>query len=138
MDRLENQDVAAYTAPGLLPGLLALLMLAMGATLLMRSLRRAGTQTISWAATGVLGPAPGRALLTIGLCILFGTVLVGHGLPFWAAAALFVTASILLLRPNVDGQRIHARGILAAVLTGLGAGLAITAFFQWVFLVRLP
>ena len=79
-------------------------------------------------------PPPGRAALVIVLCVLFGAVLVGHGLPFWLAATLYVTASILLLRR----QRADAKAAAVAALIGLGAGGAITLVFQQIFLVRLP
>ena len=135
MDRLERQDVPAYTAPGLLPGLLGILLLTLGAVLLVRSLRRgvegAGA---AGALTNLLGPAPGRALLVMGLCVVFGAVLLGHELPFWAAAAMFVTTMIVLLRRGGGGLRSGA----SALAIGLEAGFAITAVFQQIFLVRLP
>ncbi len=129
MDRLEDQDINPYTIPGLLPGLLGAVLLMLGALLAMRSLRRP--------AAAADAPALGlRTALVIGLCVVFDTVLVGHGLPFWAASALFVTVSILAL-----GRRERAfSGLEAgkAAAIGLGAGAAITAVFQWLFLVRLP
>ena len=142
MDRLENQDVPAYTAPGLLPGLLGILLLALGAVLMVRSVRRgvgAGVRA-GGLLVGALGPAPGRALLVMGLCVLFGAVLVGRGLPFWGAASLFVTAAILLLRLGPEGGRraVDARGVLSAASIGLATGAAVTAVFQQIFLVRLP
>ncbi len=133
MDRLEDQDVPPFGAPGLLPGLLGLALLVMGGLFAARSLRR-GALTVPVRPTVA---APGRALLVIGLCVLFGTVLVGHGLPFWAAAAGFVTIAILLLRQG-DRPAIGLRAILSALAVGLGAGLGITLVFQQVFLVRLP
>src|SRR6267154_368231 len=39
-----------------------------------------------------------RLLLVLGLCLTFGVVLVGHGLPFWLAAAIFVSTAILSLQ----------------------------------------
>ncbi len=139
MDRLENQDVPSFGAPGLLPGLLGLLLLAFGGVLLTRSLQRGGRR-----AGGVrhafLGAAPGRALWVIGLCVLFGGGLVGRGIPFWASSAAYVAVATLSLRLGPDGRRarIGPAAVLAALGTGLGAGLAITLVFQQIFLVRLP
>ena len=135
MDRLENQDVPPFAVPGLLPGLLGVGLLLLGAVLMGRSLRR-----------GALHPAAatpregwGRAALVIVLCVLFGTVLVGHGLPFWLAAAVFVTVAILLLQPGAAGRpRFGARGVLLAAVIGLCSGGAVTLVFQRIFLVRLP
>ena len=131
MDRLESQDVPPFAAPGLLPGLLGIGLLLGGGVLLARSLRRGTART-----TETAPPARGRAALVIALCVLIGGVLVGHGLPFWLAAAMFVTGSILLLQPG--GAAPGARRILAAAAIGLGAGGAVTLVFQQVFLVRLP
>ncbi len=132
MDRLENQDVPPFAAPGLLPGLLGIVLLLMGALLAVRSLRRFGSGPA--VGDGLLGPAPGRALGVIGLCVLFGGGLVGHGLPFWAAAALFVTVAILFLRPGP----LRPRAMAFAATIGVGAGVGITLMFQQLFLVRLP
>ncbi len=132
MDRLESQDVPPFAAPGLLPGLLGIGLVLLGGVLLARG-RGGGDTSV---ATSRLG---GRGLLVVALCVLFGAGLVGHGPPFWLAAALFVTAAILLLQPALAGERrFGPRRILVAALIGLGAGGAVTLVFQQVFLVRLP
>jgi len=95
MDRLESQHINPYTVPGLLPGLLGIAMLLLAALLAWRAV---------WA--GALSPAARvhrpiepsvvkRIALVIGLCLVFAVGLVGHGLPFWVAAAIYVTTAIL-------------------------------------------
>jgi len=75
----------------------------------------------------------------LGLCLAFGIGLVGHGLPFWLAAAIFVSATISILQyPQRRAEGQVVRGIVTALVIGLGAGLAITLVFQEFFLVRLP
>jgi hypothetical protein len=139
MDRLENQDVPVFGAPGLLPGLLGVLLLVFGGILLTRSVQRGGLRPRG-ERRNLLGAAPGRALWVIGLCVLFGGGLVGRGLPFWAASTVFVTVAILSLRLGPDGRRrrIDPAAVLAAAATGLAAGLGIMLVFQQIFLVRLP
>lgn len=138
MDRLEKQDINPYTIPGLLPALLGIAMTILGALLAARSWRH-----------GLLaaGSAPAdrggrkRLLLVLGLCLTFGVVLVGHGLPFWLAAALFVTVAIVSLQARQGaaiGQQVNVRSVVSAAAIGLGAGFAITLVFQELFLVRLP
>ena len=82
-----------------------------------------------------------RLALVLGLCLAFGVGLVGHGLPFWLAVVIFVTASILSLqyqqRPATESP-IKLRQFAAATAIGLGAGIAITIIFQDFFLVHLP
>jgi hypothetical protein len=140
MDRLEDQDVPGFAAPGLLPGLLGITLLLLGGIMLFRSVRAGGlARGPAGPPGGLLGPAPGRAAGLIGLCVLFGGGLVGHGLPFWAAAAMFVTSAILFLRRGPGGEwRLGPRAMGFALAIGLGAGLVITLLFQQIFLVRLP
>src|ERR1700682_2591219 len=109
MDRLEKQDINPYTIPGLLPGLLGIAMTILGGLLALRSWRP------HLLASRVSGAPVNRAeqkrlLLVLGLCLAFGVGLVGHGLPFWLAAAIFVTAAILCLQyqqRKSAGERLH-------------------------------
>lgn len=140
MDRLEKQGINPYTIPGLLPGLLGIAMTILGALLAARSWR---PHLLASTANGV--PADRaerkRLLLVLGLCLTFGVVLVGHGLPFWLAAAIFVSTAILSLQyqqRKSSGQKPSARMVVTAVAIGLGAGIIITIVFQEIFLVRLP
>ena len=136
MDRLKSQGINPYTIPGLLPGLLGIAMMILGALLAIRSLGE-GARTPLAAAPG--GPAGGyrQLILTLALCLVFAGVLLGHGLPFWLAAAIFVTVSILALHRQQAAQS-KRREIATAVCIGLCAGGAITLIFQVLFLVRLP
>ena len=80
-----------------------------------------------------------RFLVVLCLCLAFGVGLVGHGLPFWLAAAFYVSATIFVLQyPRRRAANQILRGAGVAVLIGLCAGLAITLVFQEFFLVRLP
>ena len=139
MDRLEKQDINPYTIPGLLPGLLGIAMTILGMLLAARSWR---PHLVASANNAPLHRAERkRLLLVLGLCLAFGVVLVGHGLPFWLAAAIFVTVAILSLQyqqRKSTGQELTVRRFVTAAAIGLGAGIAITIVFQEIFLVRLP
>jgi hypothetical protein len=142
MDRLKNQDINPYTIPGLLPGLLGIAMIILGALLAARSWRP-GLLASHAAAENPSdrGTERKQLLLVLGLCIGFGVVLVGHGLPFWLAAAIFVTIAILSLQARqrkAAGEKLSLRTFVKTAAIGLGAGLAITIVFQELFLVRLP
>jgi hypothetical protein len=140
MDRLEKQDINPYTIPGLLPGLLGIAMTILGALLAARSWRP-GMFASSANRAPVNRAEAKRLLLVLGLCLAFGVGLVGHGLPFWLAAAIFVTAAILSLQhrqEKSDGRTSSLRKFITAAAIGLGAGVAITIVFQEIFLVRLP
>ena len=140
MDRLERQDVNPYTVPGLLPGLLGIAMILLGGLLALRSWRR-GAFVHESARPGFDHATARRIVLVLGLCVTFGVVLVGHGLPFWLAAAIFVgTAIVTLQRPKrlAAGRKLTLRELLFAAVLGFGAGGAITLVFQQLFLVHLP
>lgn len=141
MDRLENQDINPYTIPGLLPGLLGIAMTILGALLAIRSWRPHLMRSTAADDTPANPAGRKRLALVLGLCLAFGVGLVGHGLPFWLAAAIFVTAAILSLQYQ---QRTAAepdfgiRQVVTATAIGLGAGIVITIIFQELFLVHLP
>ena len=140
MDRLEQQDVNPYTVPGLLPGLLGIAMMLLGSALAVRSWRQGVLRQAVPASPQGAG-SRWQLWLSIGLCVAFDIGLVGHGLPFWLAAALFVTVAILSLQHaqrKAAGLRLTARAVISAIAIGLGAGGAITLVFQQIFLVRLP
>ena len=141
MDRLERQHINPYTVPGLLPGLLGLAMILLGAVLALRSWRRGA----------LLDPAPKpaphqreerrRIWIVTALCVGYGVLLVGHGLPFWLASAIYVTGSILILQRmsrDPEVRRFSAAVLIKALLIGLGAAVITHVVFQELFLVRMP
>lgn len=140
MDRLESQHINPYTVPGLLPGLLGIAMIVLGSLLALRSWRRGalGAQRVPFRLDT---PEHRRIALVLALCLTFGIGLVGHGLPFWLAAAIFVSVAIVALQlpqRRAAGERIGFRRVAIATVIGLCAGGAITLVFQQLFLVRLP
>lgn len=140
MDRLEHQDINPYTAPGLLPGLLGIVTMLLGVLLALRSWRRRAAHTHD-AEHPTSAAEKKRIALVIALCVAFAVGLVGHGLPYWGAAAIFVTVAILSLQHvqrKAAGQSLTAKAVLKALVIGLGAGIVITLVFQELFLVHLP
>lgn len=128
MDRLANLGVKPFSAPGLLPGILGVFIAALGLTILLRG-KTIGGEAIEWR----------RLLLPIALCLGFAAGLVGHGLPFWLAAWIFVALMIWTLQYK---ER-RAKGELGRLATvslsiGLAAGVAVSLVFQELFLIRLP
>jgi hypothetical protein len=125
MDRLEQQHINPWTIPGLLPGLLGVVLALFGLVLALRA-PRDGVEA---------GPLElWRAALAVALCLGFAGGLVGSGLPFWAAAFGFVFLAILLFEwPDRGAAALPRAGLVAAATTAL-----VTLVFQEVFLVRLP
>jgi hypothetical protein len=140
MDRLERQDINPYTVPGLLPGLLGIVMILLGVLLGVRSWQRGGGRP-GGARLHVDRATVRRLATVVALILVYSVVLVGHGMPFWLASALYVTVSIVTLQQPqraAAGRRLSWRDALFAIAVGLGSGLAITYVFQDLFLVRLP
>jgi hypothetical protein len=141
MDRLESQGINPYTVPGLLPALLGIAMLLLAGLLALRSWRRGALLADASKAPRFDGAVARRIGLVVALCVVFGVVLVGHGLPFWLAAAIFVSVAIVSLQQpmrRAAGRGLGLRDVVVAAVIGLGAGGAITLVFQQIFLVRLP
>ena len=139
MDRLEQQGVDFYGAPGLLPGLLGIVMILFGAAVALR--REPVAVSAEEAAERRYRLQPGRLALVIGLCLTYSIVLIGHGLPFWLASALVVSVAILVLQHpqrKEAGQRLGVRAVGFAVLVGLFAVVTAMFVFQNFFLVHLP
>ena len=137
MDRLAQQGVPAFAAPGLVPGILGLLITAAALAIVLRSLRRGALQAGPAAAGSSF--TPGKTLAALLLCLGFAGGLVGHGLPFWLAASLYLFVHIALLQlPERRAAGQVGRGVLFAAAVGLGAGVGIALLFEHVFLVRLP
>lgn len=137
MDRLEHLKVSVYSAPGLLTGILGIALGIMGAILLLRAVRAGALQQAVWPR---FHPRDHWRLLTgLALCLIFAIGMVGSGMPFWLAAALFIAVFMFVFQ--FEDRRANGtlpRGALFAVAYGLICGAAIHYVFQELFLVRLP
>ena len=141
MDRLESQNINPVTVPGLLPGLLGIGMLLLGTVLALRSWQRGAAHRAV--------PPPGaleheqhkRVWVAIALCVAYAGFLVGHGLPFWLASTIYVTAAILVFRRiSLDPieRRLTLLSVLQALVIGAAASVVTWLVFERLFLVRLP
>ncbi len=137
MDRLEKQGVQWFAAPGLVPGILGLAILGAALVIVIRSMRRLARGEAR--APAVDGASFGRTALTLGLSFAFAVGLVGHGLPFGVAAALYLFLHVFLLQlPERRAKGEAARGALVAAAVAVSVATAVTLVFQELFLVRLP
>jgi hypothetical protein len=136
MDRLADRGVAAWSAPGLTPGVVGLLMIVLAAVLAWRARRLSDT------AADAAPAAPGwarRTLAAVVLCVLFAGVALGHGLPFAVegAAFIFIFATLFSWREWRAESRI-GRGLAQTLAVAVLAAAFIAWLFESVFLVRLP
>ncbi|MEO8508947.1 MAG: tripartite tricarboxylate transporter TctB family protein [Betaproteobacteria bacterium] len=143
MDRMQQQGALLYTAPGLWPGVIGLLIAMLGGILVWRSVRRA--HAIGWAARNavdtVLVPAS-RFALAAAMFFVYSLLLVGRGLPFWLGTGLFVTVFIFVFRRADQASGAGAgtpRGDAILALTcGVVTAIVIPLLFEQLFYVRLP
>jgi hypothetical protein len=141
MDRLERQDINPYTIPGLLPGLLGILLILLGGLLCARSWSRGGLTHGAAQAVASGTQSHGRIALVLALCLAYAVGLVGHGVPFWSSSSLYVFVTILALQHHARrnaGEKLNVRALLVTAAIALSAGITITLVFQQLFLVRLP
>jgi len=141
MDRLESQNINPYTIPGLLPGMLGIAMILLGGILAGRSYLRGALAHAREPFTEHQRETRKRVWTVIALCSIYSVVLIGHGLPFWLASALFVTGTILIMqRMSLDPEerRLTPRVWIKALVIGVLAAVITQLVFQELFLVRLP
>ncbi|HET8744644.1 MAG TPA: tripartite tricarboxylate transporter TctB family protein [Ramlibacter sp.] len=141
MDRLEHQNINPVTVPGLLPGLLGIAMILLGAIMGVRSWRRGALVKPLPPATALQREERKRVAIAVALCCGYGIVLVGHGIPFWLASTVYVVASILIfqrLSEDPADRRLTARVWAKAFVIAVAASVVTWLVFEKVFLVRLP
>ena len=141
MPRLENLGVNPYTVPGIVPGILAVMILLLGAILAIRATAAGGWRlslTREAAAGLARNPAARRFLLAIALCCGYAAGLIG-AVPFWAATFVFVLLFIIVFewQSGTESAR-RLRGIAIALIEAVLVATVVTGVFQYVFLVRLP
>lgn len=126
MDRLERYGATFYSAPGLVPGLLGMVILGLGMLLGLRALRAGALQS---------GPATrwgwGNTPAVLALCLVYAVGLIGR-VPYWLATFIFVTAFIMAFEYPAR------RRMAWAPVYGAATSLIVTYLFEFVFLVRLP
>ena len=144
MDRLTSLNIPPSTAPGVVPGLLGLGIIVFGMVL---AVRRTSTLMAapSFAASEVEAAKADepldwkRILLSWALCLAYGGLLLGRGIPYWALTVAFLFAHILLLdESDRVPARLTMRRTLSAAAIALLVATAVALVFRYIFLVRLP
>jgi hypothetical protein len=142
IDRLENLGINPWSIPGLLPGVVGVLIILLAGALAWQSRHAAAPEEAEPAAAP--GPlAAGRewrrTLAAAAMCVLFAGVSLGRGLPFAAEAATFIflfTSVFSWSQWRAEGRVLRA--LATTLVTAILASLLISWLFESVFLVRLP
>jgi len=144
MPRFEHLGMSVYSAPGLVPAMLGVVLGLMGAMLGLRA-ARAGAYRVSGMREALLHlirlPDTRRGALVLSITLLYAGVLVAWVtiVPFWLATGLFVTAFIVLFEWHEARQRKRLARLLAmALMQGVLVAAIVTLIFEKIFMVRLP
>jgi hypothetical protein len=138
MPTFKEQKGEIYTAPGLVPGIYGLVISALSAWLIVRSVRRSRSGVPITGQAAPDGNSNLRLALAAALGLIFCVGLIGR-MPFWAAAAIFVTAFIALFEwRKGDPWSRRAIRLGTAALQGVITGVTVMLVFEKIFYVRLP
>jgi hypothetical protein len=142
MPRLERRGIDPFSAPGVVPGMIGLVLLCLALVLFVRSVRRGGYRLFD-RSDHINGQreregAVTRVVLTLAVSLVYAVGFLGR-MNYSVATALYILFFICLFeyRPGQglwDQRRIFFSALLQAVL----ASLLITLVFQKLFLVDLP
>lgn len=141
MPRFQDLGVDPYSVPGLVPGLLGLVIAGLGLILFARSLRQGGFRlNLARLRPGdaVRREQPRRLILSLVLTLGYALGLVGW-LPFGVATAIFVAAFVAVFewKPGLSrGALARLAGIAGAI--GVAGGIVVPLVFEDLFLIRLP
>lgn len=151
MPRLETLDINPYTVPGLVPGLLGVILTVLGLILLLRGLKGPRTATAETSGAGEV-PETGdiaetrsrqaesrkRVLLAVGTTIGYAGFLFGQ-VPFVIATTIFVFAFTVGAEwLNPARPRSMAATAVGALVLALIMAFAVQYVFVEMFRVRLP
>ena len=135
MPRLEERGINPLTAPGIVPGVLGVVLLILGLVLALRGASEdrphIGLMTIIGTQNG-----PVRLAVALGLNLIFGLVLVGW-LPFWLATFIYLIVFMGIFGLDAGRPGMVNRAALLLVIAA-AATLGIVYLFEALFYVRLP
>ena len=140
LPRLDHLNVNPYTVPGLVPGLLGVLLTLCGLAMLIRSIVRGGWRlNLTSASVGAfLRATPVRRIaVVLALTLVYALGLFGW-LPFWLATMVFVFAFVVATEAMALGRLPPPVNIAFALALAVVVGLGVEFVFEQLFYVRLP
>lgn len=141
MPRFQHRGANPWSAPGVVPGALGIIIGILAVTLLLRSIRQQG-HVLSASKESFFrwlpSPASRRLWLTLLLTLGYAWGLVGR-IPYIWATWLFISLFIVAFEyDRAESRDKKLRRIVSAVFMGLVTSVAVALLFERGFLVRLP
>lgn len=144
MPRLEHRGIDPFSAPGIVPGLIGLILLCLALILFVRSIRAGGyklfsADIIDVDSEGVKHPgAAARVLLTLLISLIYAVGLLGR-VDYTLGTLLYIFSFIVLFEYQRGVSLLNQKNMLiAALLQAIIAAVLITRVFRKLFLVDLP
>ncbi len=141
MPRMEELGANPYSAPGIVPGFLGIIIFMLSLTLCIKSFLKNGYKIDLHKKTiraFFQDQATIRVLLTLLISIIYGVGLLGN-IPYILATFLYVAAFIMFFEYRQD-QPIHSqkKTVIFAILQAILVTASVAAVFRYLFLVNLP
>ncbi len=142
MPRLERRGIDPFSAPGVVPGMIGIVLLSLALILFVRSIRRGGYRLFH-KETGMSSEnqhqgAGFRVLLTLVISLIYAIGFLGR-LDYSFSTALYIFTFICLFEFKAGiALRRQKRMFLFAMIQSVVASVLISIVFQKLFLVDLP
>ena len=141
MPRYEGLGVNPYSVPGVVPGLLGLILLILGLVLLIRSIMRKGYQlglTIDIIKQYFTDESTRNFLLALIFSLVYGVFLLTR-IPYSLATGFYTLFFILVFeyRPK-EKMSSQKKTILYSLVEAISVSAGVTLVFRYLFLVDLP
>ncbi len=140
MPRLEHRNIDPFSAPGVVPGMIGMILLGLSLILFVRSIRRGGYLLFvaGDAARAAQKGGKTRVLLTLALSLIYAVGLLGR-IDYGLATFVYISVFIVMFEYR-SGVSLNAQKkmIALALLEAAIAALSISLVFQKLFLVDLP
>ncbi len=141
MPRLEHRNIDPFSAPGVVPGMIGMILLALSLILFVRSGRRGGYLLFT-AGDGKNEPThrggAKRVFLTLILSFFYAVGLLGR-IDYTIATMGYIFAFIVIFEYRSDlGPAAQKKMLGVALLEAVIAAVSISLIFRKLFLVDLP
>lgn len=141
MPRLERRNIDPFSAPGVVPGMIGLILLCLSLILLVRSIKRGGYLLFTGddATDGERHQGAAlRVILTLVISLIYAIGFLGR-LDYSVGTAIYIFCFISLFeyQPAIPPLK-QKNMFVMAILQAVTASLLITVVFRKLFLVDLP
>jgi hypothetical protein len=141
MPRMEELGANPYSAPGIVPGFLGVVIFLLSLILLIRSIRQQGYQlklTGGRLQAFFREESPRRVLLTVVISIIYGGFLLGKT-PYLLATFFYILIFVTIFEYRFDQPwRAQQKTLAFALVQAVLVAGAVAAVFRYLFLVKLP